>query len=54
MACNSIFRFAAGLENGPPAKATDCPKFGELRTPIGVAAFTLFRTFRALTVKVRL
>src|SRR5690242_16075049 len=30
-ACSSIFRFAAELENGPPAKATDCPNRGEVR-----------------------
>ena len=54
IACNSIFRFAAALENGPPARAIDCPKLGELRTPTGVAAFTLFSTFRALTLNVRL
>jgi hypothetical protein len=45
---------AAALENGPPDRATDWAKFGEVKTPMGVAAFTLFRTLRALTLKVRL
>jgi hypothetical protein len=54
MACNSILRFAAALENGPPANAIDLPKSGDVSTPIGGAAFTLFSTFRAFTLKVRL
>src|SRR5208282_4911607 len=54
MACSSILRLAAALLNGPPANATDCPKFCELSTPMGGAGFTLFRTLRALTLKVRL
>src|SRR5208282_1725312 len=54
MACSSILRLAAALENGPPARAIDCPKFCELRTPIGGAGFTLFRRFRAFTLNVRL
>jgi hypothetical protein len=47
-------RFAAGEEKNPPTSAFDRPKSGESRTPIGVARFTLLKTFRALTLKVRL
>ena len=36
MACNSILRLAAALENGPVANWFDCPNKGEVSVPMGV------------------
>jgi hypothetical protein len=45
---------AAGEEKNPPTSPFERPKSGEGTTPIGVAKFTLLKTFRALALKVRL
>ena len=52
--CRSTRRLAVLDEYGPPTSPLDSPKRGELRLPMGVARFTLFKTFRAEIANVRL
>lgn len=49
-----MLRFADVDENAPPARLFDCPKNGELITPMGAARFTLLKTFRPETLSVTL
>ena len=54
VACKSMRRFAAELENGPPCKAFETSKNGDPRIPLGFARFTLLKTFRTFTPSIRL
>jgi hypothetical protein len=47
-------RLAVEEEYGPPASPLAWPNSGELKLPMGVARLTLLKTFRALTLNVKL
>ena len=54
VACKSRRRFEAPLEKGPPCSALAVSKNGEPRIPLGFAVFTLFKTLRTETPRMRL
>ena len=54
VACKSTRRFAVLDPYGPPAIPFDKPKSGELKSPMGVAKFTLLSKLRAEMANVRL
>jgi hypothetical protein len=54
LACKSMRRFAAEFEKGPDCSALGWSNNREPKMPLGLAKFTLLKTFLALTPKVRL
>jgi len=55
VACSSMRRFdEVPCENAPPCKALETSKILEPRTEYGLATFTLLKTLRAPTPRVRL
>lgn len=54
VACKSMRRTAPAVEKGPPWRAFGIPKKVEPRMPLGFAVFTLLKTLRTFTPKVRL